>query len=148
MALEIERKFLVKKELWDLQSKPEGMPVIQGYLSKSAKQTVRIRILDDEGFITLKGPFHAGIRNEFEYPVPADDVYEMFSLFDPPHVEKIRYRVIHQGKRWEVDEFKGKNAGLFLAEIELTDPGETFERPEWLGEEVTGDPRYLNENLV
>jgi adenylate cyclase len=146
VAVEIERKFLVKKDLWT----PSGAVTLfqQGYLSRERGRTVRIRRAGERAFVTIKGESVGLSRPEYEYPVPLADVEGLLGLCAQPLIEKRRYLHEHEGHTWEVDEFLGANAGLLVAEIELDDPSETFERPVWVGEEVTSDPRYLNSNLV
>lgn len=144
MATEIERKFLVKGEDWR-QAKP--MRLSQGYLNRDKERTVRVRIADDKAFLTIKGKTQGISRAEFEYGIPVADAQQLLKLSDGPIVEKWRHIVPHQGRKWEVDEFLGENAGLVVAEIELEQEDQAFEQPSWLGEEVTQDPRYSNSNL-
>jgi CYTH domain-containing protein len=148
MAFETERKFLVVRDLWEREVKPEGIPVSQGYIAETGAGTVRIRIKGSQGFITVKGRTSGITRPEFEYPIPLNDVEEMMRILDPPKVSKTRYVIPFAGKTWEVDVFEGLNEGLILAEIELQSEDEVFERPEWIGEEVTADPRYANSELA
>lgn len=145
MPLEIERKFLLQGASWKSES---GDHIRQGYLCKTPDYSVRVRTTDDDAWITVKGRREGISRLEFEYPIPIEDARQMFGLCTLPLIEKIRYRIPHQHHVWEVDEFLGANAGLVVAEIELQSPDETFARPDWLGMEVTGDPRYLNANLA
>ncbi|MEJ7557941.1 MAG: CYTH domain-containing protein [Pedobacter sp.] len=148
MGLEIERKFLVKKDLWQALDKPEGKHYRQGYLLNAKDRVVRVRIAGDEGYITIKGEPQGISRLEFEYPIPKTDVEEMLDHFKPEGTEKIRYRIsAGEGLTWEVDEFLGANEGLIVAEIELSHEDETFARPEWIALEVTTDGRYSNSNL-
>ena len=147
MALEIERKFLIKNDLWRQQAVSSSR-IVQGYLTASGT-TVRIRLRDDQAFLTIKGKANGIIRSEFEYPVPPEEAQEMLSLLalDPP-VEKTRYLVpASGGLMWEIDEYYGPNAPLFTAEIELPDADTPFEIPPWLGEEISGDSRYTNRAL-
>lgn len=148
MAFETERKFLVVRELWERQVKPEGVPVSQGYIAETDAGTVRIRVKGSQGFITVKGRTSGITRPEFEYPIPLSDVREMMRILDPPQVSKVRYVIPFCGKTWEVDVFDGLNAGLITAEIELKSEEEAFEIPPWVGEEVTADPRYANSELA
>ncbi len=145
MAIEIERKFLVKGDAWRNDS---GVQYRQGYLNRDKARTVRVRIAGEAGFLTIKGQSTGATRAEFEYPVPLNDAQALLALCDGPLVEKTRYIVWHAGHRWEVDEFAGDNAGLVVAELELASEDEAFERPAWLGAEVTHDPRYFNSNLA
>ena len=147
MGKEIERKFLVKGDAW--KALAPGIRYRQGYLNSSFDRTVRVRTIGDQGFITVKGPNNGIARPEFEYVIPADAANEMLmELAEKPLIEKNRYRNLRGKHVWEVDEFLGDNAGLVVAEIELGSVDEPFEKPEWIGEEVSGDPRYYNSNLV
>jgi len=145
MAIEIERKFLVRGDGWR-QAKPRYLA--QGYLNRDKHRTVRVRIGDDAGFLTIKGITAGASRREYEYPIPRDDAKELLALCDGHVVEKFRHVVDVEGSRWEVDEFLGDNNGLVLAEIELASEDQQFSRPAWLGPEVTEDPRYFNSNLA
>lgn len=145
MASEIERKFLVKTNAW--REGAVGVPYVQGYLSRDPGRTVRIRRAGDKAFLTIKGITRGISRPEFEYPVPLADAEEMMKLCAGPLIEKTRHLVLFAGKRWEVDEFHGANAGLIVAEIELAAEDEPFETPPWLGREVSDDPRYSNSRL-
>ena len=147
MAFEIERKFLIEKDLWYAVKKPVGVDIIQSYLVNEPGKVIRIRVTDSKGFITIKGPAENAIRQEFEYPVPREDALEILNLFSPKRIEKTRYKIEFHGHLWEVDEFFGENDGLIIAEIELKSPEESFDRPSWLGEEVTQDHRYYNSYL-
>ena len=148
MALEIERKFLVKKELWKGVIKPKGKEIRQGYLSLDPERTVRVRIKADKGYLTVKGKSKGASRSEFEYEIPKSEAEEMLSTLCMATLSKIRYEVHHQGKIWEVDEFLDANHGLLLAEIELESEEEHFTLPLWIGDEVTADIRYYNSNLI
>ena len=150
MALEIERKFLVKGDY-----KPEAFKafrITQGYLSVAPGKTVRVRLRDEQGFITIKGPSYANgtTRFEWEKEIPADEARSLLELAKPGLIDKTRYLVKNTDGRhtWEVDEFHGLNEGLTVAEIELASEDESFDKPEWLGEEVTGDRRYHNSMLM
>jgi CYTH domain-containing protein len=149
MATEIERKFLIDSDAWrNLTSEP-GVRIRQGYLSLVKERTVRIRVAGKEAFITVKGVTVGASRQEYEYAIPLADAEAMLdSLCEPGQIDKTRYHVEQEGVIFEVDEFHGANAGLILAEIELSDEGQSFAHPAWLGREVTGDPRYYNANLV
>lgn len=148
MKFEIEHKYLVRKELWDLLEKPEGILVKQGYLLTGPDKTIRIRIKGSHGFLTIKGPVADATRLEYEYPIPVEDAGEILSEFTLQQIEKIRYDIWFEGKRWEVDQFLGENEGLLVAEIELQDKDDNYEKPVWLGKNVTGDPRYYNSYLT
>jgi adenylate cyclase len=144
MGLEIERKFLVRGVDWRNDT---GVLYQQGYLNRDSDRTVRVRIAGDVAFLTIKGKNRGATRVEFEYPIPLADAQELLAMCDGPLVEKTRFIVLHEGHRWEVDEFTGDNAGLVVAEIELHAEDEVFTAPAWLGEEVTHDPRYFNSRL-
>jgi CYTH domain-containing protein len=121
----------------------------QGYLPTEPGSTVRIRIVGKQGFLTVKGPTVGYARSEFEYVIPAEDAREMLkTLCRAPLIEKIRYRVEWQGLVWEIDEFAGENQGLILAEVELQDENQAIDLPDWIGEDVSHDPRYYNSNLA
>ena len=147
MGREIEKKFLITDNSW--RGLAEGLPYCQGYLNSDKGRTVRIRTIDDRGVLTIKGPDEGGVKLEYEYDIPLDDAREMLDrLCHRPLIEKVRYRIPFAGFYWEVDEFTGDNSGLLLAEIELAFVGQEFEKPAWIGREVTGDARYYNANLV
>ncbi len=146
MGREIERKFRVSGKGW---KSAEGVAFRQGYLSTAKERTVRVRIEGERAVITVKGPVTGLTRREFEYEIPLAEAAEMLDqLCERPLIEKRRHRVDHAGHTWEVDEFLGENQGLVVAEIELESEDESFDRPDWLGEEVSDDPRYYNANLV
>lgn len=147
MAKEIERKFLVKGDGW--RKLAQGVHYRQGYLNSAKERTVRIRTIDNNAFITVKGPTVGVTRLEFEYAIPFEDCTTMLEqLAEKPIIEKTRYKIPFGGYVWEIDEFFGVNAGLIVAEIELPNENAVFEKPTWIGEEVSGDPRYFNSNLV
>jgi len=147
MPKEIERKFLVKNDAW--RGQDAGKRYRQGYLSTVKERTVRVRTAGDKGFITVKGVSVGASRSEYEYEIPLGDANEMLDrLCERPLIEKVRYRVPHAGLVWEIDEFEGDNRGLIVAEVELKDEHQAVPLPNWVGEEVTGDPRYFNANLV
>ena len=146
MGKEIERKFLVTGEAW---RKGEVSDYRQGYLSIDKQRTVRIRVAGDMARLTIKGISEGATRAEYEYPIPVADAKSMLeTLCLRPLIEKRRYRIRHGGMTWEIDEFLGENAGLIIAEIELETVQQPFDKPSWVGEEVTSDPRYYNANLV
>ncbi len=150
MATETERKFLVKGDYKAASFK--AYHIIQGYISSSPSCTVRIRIRDDQGFITIKGKAVPGCisRYEWEKEIPVGEALELLRFAGNCTLEKTRYLVRNSDGRhvWEVDEFCGDNDGLTVAEIELSEENELFDKPEWLGEEVTGDRRYYNSALI
>lgn len=147
MAVEIERKFLVRDARW--KHGAQGVLYRQGYLSSDQRSTVRVRIAGEQAFFTIKGQTTGISRLEFEYPMPLPDAAIMLEqLCSGPLIEKTRYRVEYAGNIWEVDEFAGDNSGLILAEIELSHEAQLFDKPDWLGQEVSGDPRYFNSSLA
>ncbi|MCX6247894.1 MAG: CYTH domain-containing protein [Bacteroidetes bacterium] len=148
MPLEIEHKYLVRKDLWYAVQKPPGVNVRQGYLLTGPDKTIRVRTTGTEAYLTIKGASPKASRAEYEYPIPVADADELLKICTVPLIEKIRYRIEYAGKTWEVDEFFGENEGLILAEIELISEGEKYNRPSWVGEEVTGDKRYYNAYLA
>ena len=147
MGLEIERKFLVRGAAW--KALGAGVPMRQGYLSIDPERVVRVRVEGDEATLTIKGRSVGAVRGEWEYPIPKSDAQALLTqLALRPLIEKSRYRIPYQGMTWEVDEFYGDNAGLVVAEIELIAEDQAFEKPDWIGEEVTLDARYFNANLL
>ncbi len=146
MALEIERKFLVKSNDFKLDSKQ--LNITQAYLKIESNFAIRIRIQDNDGTLNIKSKISDLINNEFEYDIPIDEASSMLEMSDYPQIKKTRYLVKYSNHIWEVDEFHGDNKGLVVAEIELKDEFETFDIPNWIGQEVTSDYRYLNSNLV
>ncbi|MCD6528012.1 MAG: CYTH domain-containing protein [Desulfuromonas sp.] len=148
MGIEIERKFLLKSDQWRQQTKSRSR-FVQGYLSTVAERTVRVRVVAEQGWLTIKGKNDGARRSEYEYPIPVDEALEMLhNLCEQPLIDKWRHLLELDGKLWEIDEFLGDNAGLIVAEIELDDEDERFTRPAWLGDEVTSDPRYFNSSLI
>ena len=148
MPQEIERKFLVKGE-YKSQAYSQDR-IIQGYISSARGRTVRVRIRGGQGYLTIKGASDAsGIsRYEWEKEIPVEEVKELLELCEPGIIDKTRYLVKAGEYTFEVDEFYGENEGLTMAEIELPDENVAFERPVWLGDEVTGDSRYYNSMLM
>ena len=147
MPHEIERKFLVTGDEWRVPG--AGTRYRQGYLSTVPERTVRVRTIRDKAWLTIKGITVGATRVEYEYEIPADEASEMLDdLCQRPLIEKIRYRIDHQGLTWEVDEFDGDNAGLIIAEVELEKEDQAVVLPDWVGEEVTDDPRFYNANLI
>jgi adenylate cyclase len=148
MPIEIERKFLVKGEFRDKAIK--SLDILQAYISVDPQKTIRIRIRGDEAFLTIKSPRVPGKigRYEWEYSIPQEDARMMISICLPGKVVKTRYLVPYLEHMFEVDVFHDKNEGLIVAEIELSSEDEEFGRPDWLGAEVTGDPKYFSSNLI
>ncbi len=147
MAQEIERKFRVANDDWRAIA-TSSSSLKQGYLSSSAEATVRVRLEDNLGTVTIKSKTNGITRNEFEYAIPAQEAKELLMLCSGPLIEKIRYRIPQENHTWEIDVFEGDNDGLIIAEIELTSDEDYFAKPQWLGEEVSGDSRYYNSNLA
>lgn len=149
MAQEIERKFLVKSDAFKKECQKE-MRITQGYLSSIPERTVRVRVKGDKGFITIKGIGNASgaSRYEWEKEIPVTEVNELLQICEPGVIDKTRYNVKSGEHTFEVDEFYGDNNGLIVAEVELLSEEEAFEKPQWLGEEVTGDVKYFNSMLM
>jgi adenylate cyclase len=147
VGVEIERKFLLSGNGWMRLGEPVFFR--QGYLSSHKERVVRVRIEGERAVLTIKGASRGATRGEWEYPIPVADAAELLDgLCEQPLIEKYRRRIAVGGHVWEVDEFLGANAGLVVAEIELQSEDEPFDKPDWVGEEVTADPRYLNSNLI
>ncbi len=147
MGVEIERKFLVASEAWRDEVASHS-DIRQAYLAITGSNTVRVRIKDNTAFLTVKSASPAMRRDEFEYPIPLDDAEALLALRTGRLIEKRRHIVPQGALRWEIDVFTGDLAGLVIAEIELPDEATAFARPDWLSEEVTGDPRYANASLA
>ena len=147
MGIEIERKFLVIGDGWRPQVTKATL-FRQGYLSTNAKATVRVRSRDDSvAHLTLKGKLSGSTRAEYEYPIPIEDARELLAMAAPHVIEKTRHLVPAGDLTWEVDVFAGQHEGLVMAEIELVSEAQAFEKPDWLGAEVTDDDRYYNASL-
>ncbi len=146
MAVEIERKYLVVSEKWRPQGKKELLK--QGYLSLHPERIVRIRVKEGNAFLTIKSKLSGFSRSEFEYPVPKADAEKILQNCDGTIISKFRYTFFSEGHVWEVDEFLGKNNGLLLAEVELKSEDEKIILPDWIGKEVTFDPKYYNASLA
>lgn len=148
MAVEIERKFLVRNDDWRRQVRSSAI-IRQGYFCRTPLLRARIRIYGDKGFVTLKSEPGTVTRYEFEYEIPQADAIEIIERFAiEPLVTKTRHEVVHAGLRWAVDVFTGTNEGLVLAEVELEREEQTVILPDWIGQEVTGDRRYGNSSLA
>ena len=147
MAQEIERKFLVKGDAWRKLAK--GTVYRQGYLSTVKERTVRVRTVGDKGYLTVKGLSVGPTRDEYEYEIPVSDADAMLDkLCEQPLIEKTRSKIPFDGLIWEIDEFACDNEGLIVAEVELSDEDQKICLPDWIGEEVTDDPRYFNSSLI
>jgi adenylate cyclase len=146
MALEIERKFLVNENNW---RNGQGTMYRQGYLNSDENRNVRVRVIGDRGYLTVKGISQGATRVEYEYEIPKPDAEDMLdNLCEQPLIIKKRFKIEFKGFVWEVDEFLGENQGLIIAELELESENQVFIKPEWIGKEVTGDPKYFNSNLI
>ena len=146
MGIEIERKFLLKEEVF---TPPEhGINCRQGYIHSDKERTVRVRTMNDQGFLTIKAADKGLARKEFEYTIPLEDANQMLDqVCKKPLIEKVRYKIPFEDFTWEVDVFFGENEGLIIAEIELEHEDQPFTKPPWIGLEVTDDIRYYNANL-
>jgi adenylate cyclase len=147
VGVEIERKFQLAGDAW----RALGEPVLlrQGYLNADPARTVRVRIEGEGAALTIKSKNVGAVRGEWEYSIPLQEAAELLDkVCERPLIEKYRRRIVVDGHTWEVDEFLGENAGLAVAEIELDSEDAAFSRPDWIGEEVTGDPRYYNSSLI
>jgi len=149
MAWEIERKFRVVGEGWRTHPASDGgVRYTQGYLNRDKARTVRVRVAGAQGWLTIKGLGNGATRAEFEYPIPLTDAQSLMGLCDGPLIDKTRHTLRVGDTVWEVDEFHGDNAGLVVAEVELQAENQPYDRPDWLGEEVTHDARYFNSSLI
>ena len=147
MGKEIERKFLIKGDAW--RALAQGTMYRQGYLNSAKERTVRVRTVGDRAFLTIKGITVGATRAEYEYEIPFGDCNALLdNLAEKPLIEKKRYKIKQGEFVWEIDEFFGDNQGLIVAEIELVSEDQAFDKPQWVGDEVTGDPRYFNSNLI
>jgi len=144
---EIERKFLLKNNKWKSLA-TERYVIKQGYLNTDKDRTVRVRVKGSKGFLTIKSKNVGMVRNEFEYEIPVQDAEQLILLCEEPIIDKTRYIIPKKDHVWEVDIFRGDNEGLAIAEVELMSVDHKVPIPRWIGEEVTGDPRYYNSSLV
>ncbi|MBN1927850.1 MAG: CYTH domain-containing protein [Prolixibacteraceae bacterium] len=142
MAKEIERKFLVDISKWEKRG--TAFNVIQGYLLVHPKRVVRVRIIDQKAYLTIKGNLDGIVRDEFEYEIPEADARELLKMCEDFLVEKTRYILYYFGKKWEIDCFHGENEGLVVAEVELNAPDEEIELPAWVTSEVSEETKYYN----
>jgi adenylate cyclase len=148
MAQEIERKFLVSGDFHPFVTK--SIHIVQGYLSSLPERTIRVRITDHSGFLTIKGKVNDSGTSRFEWEkeITLDEAIELLKLCEPDVIDKVRHLVKAGSHTYEIDVFLGNNIGLVIAEIELEHENDSFEKPEWLGEEVTGNPKYYNSMLI
>ena len=146
--VEIERKFLVASEAYKKAAQHKER-IVQGFLNTHKERTVRIRIKGEQGFITVKGLSNSDgtTRFEWEKEIPVSEAEALLNICEDGIIEKMRYEVKSGDHVFEIDEFFGKNAGLIIAEVELSEENEAFLKPDWLGEEVTGDIKYYNSQL-
>ncbi|MDO4997730.1 MAG: CYTH domain-containing protein [Neisseria sp.] len=144
--VEIERRFLLANDSWRAHASAPKL-LSQGYLSVEKERTIRVRIVGDEAWLTLKGYVSDITRSEFEYPIPVADAQQMMATMCPFCLQKYRYQVEYQGFVFEIDEYLAENAPLMVAEIELPSEDTVFAKPEWLGEEITSDGRFTNAYL-
>jgi len=147
-TMEIERKYLVDSDKWNKVTKPIGVPIIQGYLCSLPDKTIRVRIKGNQSYMTIKGKSMGISREEIEFEIPSAQAQELITNFCGTTIEKERYNIDFAGKTWDVDVFKDENAGLIIAEIELTDENESFLLPDWVDQEVSHDIRYFNSYLA
>jgi adenylate cyclase len=147
MAVEIERKFLVKNEEWRNQV-DESFEISQGYLNSSIDRNVRVRIKGEQAFLTIKTKTKSITRTEFEYEIPLEDGLQLIDICEKPIIKKRRHLIIQNQHTWELDVFELENQGLLIAEIELNSEEEQFKTPSWLGKEVSDDTRYFNSALI
>lgn len=147
MAIEIEYKYLVNAAIWQKVTPDKSTSIKQGYILTDPLKTVRVRTKGPKGFLTIKGKAIGAARPEFEYEIPLADAEELLNNFCENIIAKMRHLVNHEGKCWEVDVFEGDNAGLIVAEIELSEENEQFAIPAWIGDDITTDFRYSNSSL-
>lgn len=146
MAYEIEHKYLVKDDSYKGMAY-DVVKILQGYLNRMPERTVRVRTFNDKGYLTVKGKNRGDVRLEFEYEIPFADAIEILRLCEPGIIDKTRYKIRFGDLVWEVDEYHGTKEGLTVAEVEIPESGFKYEKPSFIGENVTGDPRYYNSNL-
>lgn len=148
MGKEIERKFIIDQTKWQHFDKPKGEHYRQGYLITDPNKTIRVRLTEKKGFLTIKGPSVGATRDEYEYEIPREDAGELLEKFAISELSKTRYKINFENRVWEIDEFLGDNTGLIIAEIELANESDHFPIPDWIGKEVTGEEKYYNSNLT
>lgn len=147
MGTEIERKFLLRDDSWRTGVN-RSQDIVQGYLANTALASIRVRLSGPDASLNIKSMTLGAVRSEFDFPIPVGDARALLELCVRPLIEKTRHEVVHAGKVFEIDEFLGDNRGLVVAELEFTEESADFEKPPWLGDDVTNDPRYYNINLV
>ena len=146
--IEIERKFLVKDAIHEVIALMSPHQIIQAYLVNEKSKSVRDRIMDEKAFLTIKSDMIGITRKEYEYEIPIDEALSLIKSFGLKSLKKKRYKVVFRSKTWEIDVFEGPLQGLILAEIELESEDEKFDVPEWVDEEVTFKPEFLNASLI
>lgn len=148
MGTEIEKKYLIVSDDWRKHA-DAGIYMVQGYMSSNEKSSVRVRINGDSANLNIKSKTIGIQRSEYDYAIPVDEAKEILeTLCDKPFIEKTRFLVMHEGHEWEIDVFAGDNDGLIVAELELDSVDEEFALPDWIGDDVSNDPRYYNVCLV
>lgn len=147
MGLEIERKFLLKDDTWKAEA-DNGLEIKQGYLSSVIERTVRVRVIGGKGVLTVKGKTDNLTRKEFEYEIPFNEAISLLDLCETPIIEKKRYLVKRDSLVWEIDIFEGENEGLKVVEVELDSESQSFELPDWAGNEVSKESKYYNSALI
>jgi adenylate cyclase len=147
MGKEIEKKYLIDHEKWQNTEKPKGEFYRQGYLLAEPNKTIRVRLTEKSGFLTIKGRMIGITTPEYEYAIPTADAKELLDTLCISELSKIRYKLKYRNKLWEIDEFLGENQGLIVAEIELKSEEEKYDLPDFILQEVTGDKRYYNAQL-
>jgi len=149
MPTEIEHKFLLKDDSWRDANIIKSVRYRQGYMVSNEASSIRVRISDHDAYLNIKGATIGVKRLEYEYPIPEQDAQELLDqLCSKPLIEKTRFYVEYEGHTWEIDVFEGDNEGLVVAEIEISEEGQDFPLPAWIGKEVSDDPRYYNSCLV
>jgi CYTH domain-containing protein len=145
---EIERKFLVNTSIDEVLKRSRFQEIKQGYMHADPEKTIRVRTKGSKGYLTIKGKTIGITRSEFEYEIPYPEALRLLELFCPKTLTKKRYEIVYEGNTWEIDVFEGNLTGLIVAEIELSSEDQRFSKPEWIGEEVSHDPSYINSNLI
>jgi adenylate cyclase len=147
MGKEIEKKYLIDHKKWQNTEKPKGEFYRQGYLLAESNKTIRVRLTEKSGFLTIKGKMIGITTPEYEYAIPIDEAKELLDTLCTSELSKIRYKLKYRDKLWEIDEFLGNNEGLIVAEIELKSEDEKYDLPDFILQEVTGEKRYYNAQL-
>lgn len=148
MIIEIEHKYSVHRQIWETIQPERSVKVNQAYLHSDISKTIRVRVMGNRGYITIKGKTNSASRPEYEYEIPVEEARELIANFAYNVIEKTRHYVTYAGNVWEVDEFYGANEGMLIAEIELKSEDQHYEIPEWIHENITSDRRYSNAYLA